>query len=140
MHYPLYVQRRDGSGYRGTFADFPWLEMEGDTLDSLALDAERFVQRLYHRSECIIPAPTYDTSKLQALEMDDGDGLWMFVDIDLAAVQSHSVFIQLSLGKNLLEAIGQAARRQHMGRSAYIAQACVHELALEGDDRALLRF
>ena len=56
MHYPLYVQRRDGKGYRGAFADFPWLEMEEDTLDDLALDAARLVQRTYHRSERIIRA------------------------------------------------------------------------------------
>ena len=140
VHYPLYVQRRDGKGYRGTFADFPWLEMEGDTLDDLALDAARLVQRTYHRSERIIPAPTDDMSKLQALELDDGEGLWMFVDIDLADVQSHSVFIRLSLDKSLLQEIDLAARQHHMGRSAYIALACADELAHEGDDRALLRF
>lgn len=140
MHYPLYVQRRDGNGYRGTFADFPWLEMGGDTLDDLTLGAERLVQRMYHQSARIIPAPTSDTTKLQALEMDDGTGLWIFVDVDLADVQSHSVFVRLSVDKSLLQAIDQAARRLHMDRSAYIAQACVHELAHEGDDCALLRF
>ncbi|WP_167760343.1 type II toxin-antitoxin system HicB family antitoxin [Paraburkholderia pallida] len=139
VHYPLYVQRRDGKGYRGTFADFPWLEMERDTIDDLALVAQRLVQRMYHRSARIIPAPTSDTSKLQALEMDDGDGLWIFVDIDLADVQSSSVFVRLSLGKRLLQEIDQSARRHHMGRSAYVALACVHELAHEGDDRALPR-
>lgn len=131
VHYPLYVQRRDDSGYRGRFADFPWLEVEGGTLDNLALDAERLVQRLYHQSERIIPAPTSDTSTLQALEMDDGEGLWIFVDIDLADVESHSAFVRLILSKSLLQEIDQAARQQHMGRSAYIAQACVRELAHE---------
>ncbi len=131
MHYPLYVKRRDGSGYRGTFADFPWLEMEGDSLDDLTLDAGRLVQRLYHRSERIVPAPTNDTSTLQALDMDDGEGLWMFVDIDLADIQSHSVFVRLCVGKCLLEDIDHAARRHHMGRSTWIALACAHELTHE---------
>lgn len=132
MHYPLYVQRRDGNGYRGRFADLPWLEMEGDTLDGLARDAARVVQRLYHHSERIIPAPTDDTSKLQALEMDNGEGLWIFVEIDLTDVESHSAFVRLSLGKSLLQEIDLMARRRHMGRSAYVALACVHELAHEG--------
>jgi hypothetical protein len=140
VHYPLYVQQHDGNGYRGRFADFPWLEVEAGTLHNLVLDAEHLVQRLYHQSERIIPAPTSDTSTLQALEMDDGEGLWIFVDIDLANVESHSAFVRLSLSKSLLHEIDQTARRQHLGRSAYIAQACVHELAHEDDDRELLRF
>jgi hypothetical protein len=111
--------------------------MEGNTLDRLALEAKHLVQRLYHQSESIIPSPTSDTSKLQALEMDDGEGLWMFVDIDLAEVWSHSVFVQLSLDRHLLQEIDQAARWRHIGRSAYIALACVSELTNKGHGRVL---
>lgn len=139
VHYPLYVQRRDGQGYRGRFADFPWIEVEGDTFDDLTRDAERVVQRLYHRSEQIIPAPTDDTSKLQALEMDDGQGLWMFVDVDLTAVQSHSVLVQVRLRKSVLQEVDLAAQKRHVSRSAYIARACVHELARACDEGTLQR-
>jgi hypothetical protein len=97
VHYPLYVQRRDGQRYRGVFADFPRVEVEGRTFDDLAVSAERLVQRMYHCNEHILPAPTSDMSALQALDMDDGEGLWMFVDIDVMNVQSHSVFVQISL-------------------------------------------
>jgi hypothetical protein len=140
VHYPLYVQRRDGQGYRGVFADFPWVEVEGRTFDDLAVNAERLVQRMYHRSEYILPAPTSDMSALQALDMDDGEGLWMFVDIDLTNVQSHSVFVQISLRRTVLQEIDLAAQRRHIGRSAYIALACFHELAHAGDAGALRRF
>lgn len=139
VHYPLYVQRRDGQGYRGRFADFPWIEVEGDTFDDLTRDAERVVQRLYHRSEQIIPAPTDDTSKLQALEMDDGQGLWMFVDVNLTAVQSHSVLVQVRLRKSVLQEVALAAQKRHVSRSAYIARACVHELARACDEGTLQR-
>jgi hypothetical protein len=139
VHYPLYVQRLDGQGYRGVFADFPWIEVEGRTFDDLAVNAELLVQRLYHRSEHIVPAPTSDMSALQALDMDDGEGLWMFVDIDLTNVLSHSVFVQISLCRSVLQEIDLAARRSHIGRSAYIALACFHELAHVGDEVALRR-
>ncbi len=138
MHYPLYVQR-DGQRYRGVFADFPWVEVEGRTFDDLAVSAERLVQRMYHGSEHILPAPTSDMSALQALDMDDGDGLWMFVDIDLMNVQSHSVFVQISLCRSVLQEIDLAAQRRHIGRSAYITLACFHELAHVSDEVALRR-
>ncbi|WP_234775462.1 type II toxin-antitoxin system HicB family antitoxin [Paraburkholderia tropica] len=139
MQYPLYVQRRDGRGYRGRFADFPWLEVDGETFGALTQDAARLVQRVYHRSEHVIPAPTIDTSKLKTLEMDDGQGLWMFVDVDLTAVQSHSVFVQVCLRKRLLQEIDLAAQKRHLSRSAYIALACVHELAHVCDEGARQR-
>lgn len=139
MQYPLYVQRLDGHGYRGRFADFPWLEVDGETFDDLTRDAARLVQRMYHRSEHVIPAPTIDTSKLKTLEMDDGRGLWMFVDVDLTAVLSHSVFVQVRLRKSVLHEIDLAAQKSHVSRSAYIALACVHELAQGCDEGARQR-
>lgn len=140
VHYPIYVQRHDEHGHRAMFADFPWIEVDGSTFDDLAANAERLVQRMYHRSEHILPAPTSDMSALQALDMDDGEGLWTFVDIDLTNVQSNSVFVQISLRKSVLQEIDLAAQQRHIGRSAYIALACLHELAYVGDEETLSRF
>jgi hypothetical protein len=116
--------------------------VEGRTFDDLAVSAERLVQRMYHGSEHILPSPASDMSALQALDMDDGEGLWMFVDIDLMNVQSHSVFVQIvqiSLCRSVLQEIDLAAQRRHIGRSAYITLACFHELAHVSDGVALQR-
>ncbi|MBB3262022.1 hypothetical protein F4827_006898 [Paraburkholderia bannensis] len=138
MQYPLYVQQR-GRGYRGRFADFPWIEVDGETFGALTQDAASLVQRMFHRSEHVIPTPTIDTSKLKTLEMDDGRGLWMFVDVDLTAVQSHSVFVQVRLRKSLLREIDLAAQKSEVSRSSYIALACIRELAHVGDEGAQRR-
>jgi hypothetical protein len=61
--------------------------------------------------------------------MDDGEGIWMFVDINLARVTSQAVGIQVNLLDTLLQQVELAARERHMTRSAFITLAVVHELA-----------
>jgi hypothetical protein len=83
---------------------------------------------MYNRSEQLIPAPTCSTAELHALDMDDGQGIWMFVDINLARVTSKAVGVQFSLLESLLQRVDVAAKERHMTRSAFITLAAVHEL------------
>jgi hypothetical protein len=137
MQYPLYIHRCDGRGYRGRLADFPGAEVVSNSFDGLALEAQRFVQRAYDRSDRILPAPTCDTAALQALDIDDGEGLWRFVDIDLTTIMSQSVRVQLTLNKSLLLDIDREAQERHLSRSAFVSLACAHELEEAADERAL---
>jgi hypothetical protein len=98
-------------------------------MDELKIDAKQAVELMYDRSEQPIPAPTCSTSELHALDMDDGDGIWTFVDINLARVTSQAIGVQVSLLDTLLEQVDLAARERHMTRSALITLAVVHELA-----------
>jgi len=128
MQYPLYVHRNGDLRYRGSFPDFPGADACGNSFEELKRDALDVVQWAYDGSEYLIPVPTSDTAALQALDMDDGEGLWLFVDIDLARVISRAVCIQLSLSKSALQDVDAAAQKRHMTRSAFITLACVHEL------------
>lgn len=128
MRYPLYVHRNGEPRYRGSFPDFPGADAYGNSFEELERNAQERVRQVYDRSEHVIPVPTGDTSALQALDMDDGEGLWLFVDIDLARVMSRAVRIQFSLRESVLLEIDAAAQQRHITRSAFIALACVHEL------------
>ncbi|KXV03687.1 hypothetical protein CR51_16555 [Caballeronia megalochromosomata] len=138
MQYPLYVHREGGAGFRATFPDFPRAAAIGKSLNELKIDAKQAVELMYDRSEQLIPAPTCSGSELHALDMDDGEGIWMFVDINLARVTSKAVGIQVSLLDTLLEQVDQAARERHMTRSALITLAVVHELAGRHDEHLSL--
>ncbi|KXU91403.1 hypothetical protein CI15_00715 [Paraburkholderia monticola] len=129
MQYPLYVHREGDASFRASFPDFPRAVAHGKSMDELKFDAKRAVELTYDRSEQLIPAPTCSTSELHALEMDDGEGIWMFVDINLARVTSQATSIQVSLLSTLLQQVDLAAREHHMTRSALITLAAVHELA-----------
>ena len=128
MQYPLYVRRDGDSGFRASFPDFPRADARGNSLGELTRNAQEMVELMYDRSEQLIPAPTCSTSELHALDMDDGQGIWMFVDINLARVTSKAVGVQFSLLESLLQRVDVAAKERHMTRSAFITLAAVHEL------------
>jgi predicted RNase H-like HicB family nuclease len=128
MQYPLYVRRDADTGFRASFPDLPRAEARGDSFGALKRNAQEVVELMYDRSEQLIPAPTCSTSELHALDMDDGEGIWMFIDINLARVTSKAVGIQFSLLKSLLQRVDLAAKERHMTRSAFITLAAVHEL------------
>lgn len=127
MQYPLYVHR-DGDIFLASFPDFPRAEARGNSLAELTLNAQEVVELMYDRSEQLIPAPTCSTAELHTLDMDDGKGIWMFVDINLARVTSKAVGVQISLLENLLQRVDVAAKERHMTRSAFITLAAVHEI------------
>ncbi|PLZ03558.1 HicB family protein [Burkholderia sp. WAC0059] len=133
MQYPLYVHQTDGMRYRGSFPDFPRADASGKSFAQLARNARDRVQRIYDRSQHLIPAPTDDLHALQMLDMDDGEGIWMFVEIDLARVTSCAVHLQFSLNEGVLRNLDEAAQERRMARTEFIALACLHELACEPD-------
>lgn len=128
MQYPLYIQRDGETGFRASFPDFPSADASGDSIDELTHNAQEAVELMYDRSEQLIPAPTCNTSELHALEMDDGEGIWLFVDINLTRVTSKALSVQLSLLESLLQRIDAAAKERRMTRSAFVTLAVVHEL------------
>ncbi|MEW9586497.1 type II toxin-antitoxin system HicB family antitoxin [Paraburkholderia sp. DGU8] len=128
MQYPLYVHRNGNTGFRASFPDFPTADASGDSFDELTRNAQATVEAMYDRSEQLIAAPTCSTSELQALQMDDGNGIWVFVDIDLARVTSKSVAIQFNLVESLLQQVDARAKKRGMTRSAFLTLALVDEL------------
>jgi predicted RNase H-like HicB family nuclease len=129
MQYPIYVHRDGDTSFRGSFPEFPHAVAHGSSMDELKSDAQKVVEQAYDGSEQLIPAPTCSTSELHALDMDDGEGIWMFVDINLVRVTSRAVAIQFSLLESLLQQVDLAARERHITRSAFLTLAVVHELA-----------
>lgn len=65
-----------------------------------------------HGSEHRIPGPTSDTSELRTLEMNNGEGIWLFVNTNMSRVTSRAVRFQVSLSENTLEQVNAAARNR----------------------------
>ncbi|RDJ99559.1 HicB family protein [Paraburkholderia lacunae] len=128
MQYPLYVHRDGDTGFRASFPDFPRAAARGHSFDELKRNAQEVVELMYDRSEQLIPAPTCSTSELQSLDMDDGRGIWMFIEINLARVTSKTVGVQFSLPESLLQRVDAAAKERRLTRATFITLAAVHEL------------
>jgi predicted RNase H-like HicB family nuclease len=128
MQYPLYVNRDSSIGFRASFADLPLASAHGATLEELRSNAQRAVELTYDRSEQLIPGPTGSMSELQSLAMDDGLGIWMYVEINLVRVKSQAASVQLSLPNTLLRQVDACAKRRHLTRSAFFALAAAREV------------
>ncbi|HIE5946285.1 MULTISPECIES: type II toxin-antitoxin system HicB family antitoxin [Burkholderia] len=126
MKYPIYITRHRNPRYRGALPDFPEVDVEGDSYGELQAAAAQRVMARYDRSLRLIPPPTTDMLALQASEVDTGDGIWRFFDIDLTRMTSSSVRIELCLPKRIVHDIDRTASGLHTTRDAFVSMACEH--------------
>lgn len=128
MLYPAYVHKDESSAYGVTFPDFPGCFSAADEMADLPRMAQEAVEVHFEGEELPIPAPS-------APEAWAGDerfesGYWLLVDIDLSKINSKAVRLNISLQENLVVRIDAAARARHQSRSAFLAAAAEHEMAL----------
>ncbi|AWV05273.1 hypothetical protein DM992_33640 [Burkholderia sp. JP2-270] len=128
MKYPIYITRHGNPRYRGALPDFPEVDVEGDSYGELQAAAAQRVVARYDRSARLVPPPTTDMSVLQASEVDVGDGIWRFFDIDLTRMTSSSVRIELCLPKHIVHDIDRTAAALHTTRDAFVSMACEHAI------------
>jgi predicted RNase H-like HicB family nuclease len=127
MKYPLYVNRVSTTQLHAHFPDFPRVDLIGSSRAEIELNAQRVIEQAYDGSDQPISAPTSDT-ELRALRADGSDGLWVFVDIDLARVSSTAVELRFNILDTLLDRVDAAATEHHMTRAAFFSRAAMHEL------------
>ncbi|HDR9586024.1 TPA: type II toxin-antitoxin system HicB family antitoxin [Burkholderia stabilis] len=138
MEYPVYITRQEASRYRGWLPDFPGVDVEGDSYSELANAANDRVNALYDQDARLVPCPTTDMAALQASCIDDGEGIWRFIDI--ARPTSCSVLVLLCLPKTLVEKIDAVAKSRRISRETLVAE-CTKELgvpALQSSCRGLV--
>ncbi|UKV71314.1 type II toxin-antitoxin system HicB family antitoxin (plasmid) [Burkholderia vietnamiensis] len=126
MKYPVYITHHGNPRYRGALPDFPEIDVEGDSYGELQAAAARQVMACYDRSARLVPPPTTDMAILQASDVDRGNGIWRFFDIDLTGVTSSSVRIALCLPKRIVRDIDMTASALRMTRDAFVSMACAN--------------
>ncbi len=122
MFYPLYVQKDANSAYSASFPDLPGVFTAADDLDELPANAQEAVEAMYDGED--------DMPDATAIERWSGSdtwsgGFWMLVEIDRSRINSRPVRLNISLPENLLHEIDAAAKRQHLTRSGFLAQAAM---------------
>ncbi|KVF79229.1 hypothetical protein WS75_05525 [Burkholderia sp. FL-7-2-10-S1-D7] len=128
MKYPVYITRRGNPRYHGALPDFPEIEVEGGSYDELRVAAAQQVVACYDGSRRLVPPPTTDMSILQASDIDVGDGIWRFFDIDLTGMTSSSERIELCLPKCVVRDIDLKASALHTTRDAFVSMACANAI------------
>lgn len=126
MLYPIYVHKDADSAYGATFPDFPGCFAAADDLAQLPGAAQQAVEAHFGADRDPIPAPT--TPERWLGHEDFKEGYWLLVDVDLGKVRDKAVRVNISLPESLLHRI-DAAKPQHMSRSAFLARAAEREIA-----------
>ena len=121
MLYPVYVHRDQDSAYGLTFPDFEGCFSAADDLQDVERMAQEAVELHFDGEDMPLPAPS-------SPEKWDGDdrfegGYWLLLNIDTSKINSKSVRINISMPEALVKRIDQAAKRQHLSRSAFLAKS-----------------
>jgi len=127
MLYPVYVHKDDGCAWGAVVPDMPGVITAADTLDELPAMVQEAVELMYEEAPDSVPA----ASSLERWQHDADfqGGVWMLLDIDLSQVKVPSVRLNISLPEPLLQRIDAAAQQRGQSRSAFLAQAALHEVA-----------
>jgi len=127
MLYPVYIHKDDGCAWGAVVPDMPGVVTAADTLDELPAMVQEAVELMYEDAPDSVPA----ASSLERWQHDADfqGGVWMLLDIDLSQVKVPSVRLNISLPEPLLQRIDAAAQQRRQSRSAFLAQAALHEMA-----------
>lgn len=121
MLYPVYVHKDQDSAYGLTFPDFEGCFSAADDLQDVERMAQEAVELHFDGEDIPLPAPS-------SPEQWGGDdrfegGYWLLLNIDTSKINSKSVRINISMPEALVKRIDQAAKRQHLSRSAFLAKS-----------------
>jgi len=127
MLYPVHIHKDDGCAWGAVVPDMPGVITAADTLEELPAMVQEAVELMYEDTPDNVPV----ASSLERWQHDADfqGGVWMLMDINLSRVKVPSVRLNISLPEPLLQRIDAAAQQRGQSRSAFLAQAAMHEMA-----------
>jgi predicted RNase H-like HicB family nuclease len=127
MYFPAAIFIEEGKAYGVTLPDIPGCNTAGDTLEDALANVQDVVE-LALEEAAAKPAP----KGLEAWK-DDPDyagAVWAMVNVDLGFMDERIVRVNITLPAGTLEEIDKAAKGRGLTRSAFLARAARHEMAV----------
>jgi predicted RNase H-like HicB family nuclease len=123
MKYIALIHKEEDSDYGVSFPDFPGCISAGETLEQAkTLAQEALISHINILKEIgeTVPAP----SSLEEIMLcpDNRSAIAFLVDIP----SDHIVRINITLPEDVLSIVDQRARKLHLSRSAFLAEAAMH--------------
>ena len=125
MQYPLIIHR-DKAGYGVTVPDAPGCFTVGDTLDEALANVQEALQAYISDGDDINPPSSAD----DLIDQLDG-GFLALLNIDLDAIRTRSIRVNITLPERLLGELDAGARALGTSRSGFIARAAEELLRRE---------
>ena len=129
MRFAVVVHKDEGSSYGVSVPDLPGCISGGDTLDEAFASVQ---EAILLQLEGILadgePMPkTHPIQKHQANE-DFQDGIWGFVEVDLADVPDKATRVNITVPSRMLATIDTWAKLEGESRSGFLLRAALEHI------------
>ena len=131
MRFPIVVHKDEGSSYGVAVPDLPGCFSGGDTLDDAFLAVQEAI--LLHLEGMLAggdPLPQTKPIQVHISNADYGEGIWGFVDVDLADIPGDkTVRVNITVPSRVLATIDKQAKQDGETRSGFLAKAALEHIA-----------
>lgn len=125
MHYVAVIDKDADSAYGIRFPDLPGCFSAADTFDEIIPNAIEALALYFEDSETVLPRGIEAIRNEVANDLADGAVLMMIPHI---SDRRRLVRVNLSLDKDLVETMDEAAWARGMTRSAFVTKAAAREI------------
>ncbi|MBU2809480.1 type II toxin-antitoxin system HicB family antitoxin [Acidithiobacillus ferrooxidans F221] len=124
MKLPIVLHTDDGVRYGVTVPGLPGCFSAGNTLDE-ALDSVREAIDLHLEGMAEEGEPLLEPRSLAEYQADPdyAGGVWAVVEVDVSRVEGKTEKVNITLPRNLIRRIDEAARTRGSSRSGFLAEA-----------------
>ena len=124
MKFPVVLHTDDGVRYGVTVPGLPGCFSAGDTLDE-ALDSVREAIDLHLEGMAEEGTPLPEPRLLAEYQSDPSyaGGVWAVVEVDASRVEGKTEKVNITLPRNLIRRIDEAAKTSGASRSGFLAEA-----------------
>ena len=129
MRFAIVAHKDEGSIYGVTVPDLPGCFSGGDTLDDAFLAVQEAI--LLHLEGMLADGePLPQTKPIQAhtANEDYRDGIWGFVDVDLAGIPDKAVRVNITVPSRMLATIDKWAKQEGETRSGFLAKVALEHI------------
>ncbi len=124
MRFPIVLHTDDGVRYGVTVPDLPGCFSAGDTLDEALENAHEAIDLHFEgMAEDGEPLPEPRPLAEHQANPDYAGGVWAVVEVDVSSYEGKAEKINITLPRNLIRRIDEAAKARGFSRSGFLAEA-----------------
>ena len=126
MRFPIVIHKDKASSYGVSVPDLPGCFSGGDTLDDAFCSVQEAI--LGHIEVMLMdgePLPKVKPLQEHQANEDYRDGIWGFVDVDLADIPDKAVRVNITVASRMLASIDAWAKREGESRSGFLTKAAL---------------
>ena len=131
MRFAIVIHKDEGSSYGVTVPDLPGCFSGADTLDGAFVSAQEAI--LLHLEGMLADGEAFpDAKPIEEHTSNENyqDGIWGFVNVDMASVPDKAVRVNITVPSRMLAAIDKWAEREGETRSGFLTKSALEHIGV----------